>query len=57
MERLPPPSALLRSLPTDHYGIVTPPHVHAVAETITATLADTAAGPRPHRAHESEPAQ
>ncbi|MER6535770.1 SDR family NAD(P)-dependent oxidoreductase [Streptomyces sp900105755] len=52
-----PPSALRRSLPTDHYGIVASPHVHTVAEAITATLADTAAGPRHHRAHESEPAQ
>ncbi|MFS8199848.1 amino acid adenylation domain-containing protein [Streptomyces sp. CWNU-52B] len=33
-----PPSAVRRSLPTDHYGIVAAPHVHTVAETITATL-------------------
>ncbi|HET6857749.1 MAG TPA: SDR family NAD(P)-dependent oxidoreductase, partial [Streptomyces sp.] len=41
-----PPSAVRRSLPTDHYGIVAAPHVHTVAETITATLADPAGGTR-----------
>ncbi|WP_348539143.1 amino acid adenylation domain-containing protein [Streptomyces sp. LBL] len=49
-----PPSAVRRSLPTDHYGIVAPPHVHTVAETITATLADPAAGARTRREPESE---
>ncbi|MEU9386699.1 thioesterase domain-containing protein, partial [Streptomyces sp. NPDC048279] len=34
-----PPSAVLRSLPTDHYGIVAAPHVDTVAETIRTTLA------------------
>ncbi|MFJ9909231.1 amino acid adenylation domain-containing protein [Streptomyces sp. NPDC101152] len=33
-----PPSAVLRSLPTDHYGVVAAPHVDAVAETIRTTL-------------------
>ncbi|QQC93279.1 non-ribosomal peptide synthetase [Streptomyces alfalfae] len=37
-----PPSAVRRSLPTDHYGIVAPPQVHTVAETIAATLTDPA---------------
>ncbi|MEV0125878.1 amino acid adenylation domain-containing protein [Streptomyces sp. NPDC050703] len=37
-----PPSAVRRSLPTDHYGIVAPPHVHTVAETIRATLTEPA---------------
>ncbi|MPY30233.1 amino acid adenylation domain-containing protein [Streptomyces adustus] len=49
-----PASALRRTLPTDHYGVVAPPHVHTVAETITSTLADVAAGPRPDREHTSE---
>ncbi len=52
-----PPSATRRSLPTDHYGIVAPPHVHTVAETVTAMLADPATGSRPHREQESERAQ
>ncbi|MGV9560387.1 amino acid adenylation domain-containing protein [Streptomyces sp. NPDC003522] len=52
-EALLPSSAVRRTLPTDHYGIVAPPHVHTVAEAVTATLAD-AAGARPRRAHESE---
>ncbi|MFI2206462.1 amino acid adenylation domain-containing protein [Streptomyces sp. NPDC020192] len=52
-----PPSAVRRSLPTDHYGIVAPPHVHTVAETITATLSDPAAGARSRREQESERAQ
>jgi amino acid adenylation domain-containing protein len=33
-----PPSAVLRYLPTDHYGIVAAPHVDTVAETIRTTL-------------------
>ncbi|MEU6394493.1 amino acid adenylation domain-containing protein [Streptomyces sp. NPDC046939] len=33
-----PSTAVRRTLPTDHYGIVAPPHVNAVAETITAAL-------------------
>ncbi|WP_369217375.1 KR domain-containing protein, partial [Streptomyces flavofungini] len=37
-----PPSAVRRTVPTDHYGIVAPPHVHAVAATIAATSADPA---------------
>ncbi|MFE9725755.1 amino acid adenylation domain-containing protein [Streptomyces sp. NPDC005794] len=41
-----PPSAVRRSLPTDHYGIVATPHVRTVAETITATWADPAADTR-----------
>ncbi|MFC4465703.1 amino acid adenylation domain-containing protein [Streptomyces xiangluensis] len=52
-----PPSATRRSLPTDHYGIVAPPHVHTVAETVTAMLADPAAGSRSHREQESERTQ
>ncbi|MGW2213037.1 amino acid adenylation domain-containing protein [Streptomyces sp. NPDC001781] len=38
-----PPTADRRSLVTDHYGIVAPPHVHEVAETIAATMAYPAA--------------
>ncbi|MEU9291498.1 amino acid adenylation domain-containing protein [Streptomyces sp. NPDC048275] len=52
-----PPSAVRRSLPIDHYGIVAPPHVYTVAETITATLADPVAGARTRREQESERAQ
>lgn len=33
-----PPSAVRRSLPTDHYGVVAPPHVHTVAETVRSLL-------------------
>ncbi|MET8413593.1 SDR family NAD(P)-dependent oxidoreductase, partial [Streptomyces sp. NPDC005195] len=52
-----PPAAVRRSLVTDHYGIVTPPHVHAVAETIVATVAGPAAGARAHGEQGSEHAQ
>ncbi|MET9016667.1 amino acid adenylation domain-containing protein [Streptomyces olivaceoviridis] len=52
-----PPSALRRSLPTDHYGIVAPPHVHTVAQSIAEALADPAPRPRSHREQESERAQ
>ncbi|MFC8661402.1 amino acid adenylation domain-containing protein [Streptomyces sp. NPDC057199] len=41
-----PPSAVLRYLPTDHYGIVAAPHVDTVAEAIRATLASPGAGTR-----------
>ena len=41
-----PPSAALRYLPTDHYGIVATPHVDTVAETIRATLASPGASAR-----------
>ncbi|WP_435863936.1 amino acid adenylation domain-containing protein [Streptomyces phaeochromogenes] len=41
-----PPSAVLRYLPTDHYGIVAAPHVDTVAETIRATLAPPDASAR-----------
>ncbi|MFJ4693354.1 amino acid adenylation domain-containing protein [Streptomyces sp. NPDC088766] len=41
-----PPSAELRYLPTDHYGIVAAPHVDTVAETIRAALASPDAGAR-----------
>ncbi|MGW2283484.1 amino acid adenylation domain-containing protein [Streptomyces phaeochromogenes] len=41
-----PPSAVLRYLPTDHYGIVAAPHVDTVAETIRATLAPPGASTR-----------
>ncbi|MEV6995110.1 amino acid adenylation domain-containing protein [Streptomyces sp. NPDC093228] len=51
-----PPSAVRRTLPTDHYGIVTAPHVHKVAEAITAALAKPASGRRPHE-QESERVQ
>ncbi|MFE4964309.1 amino acid adenylation domain-containing protein [Streptomyces sp. NPDC056660] len=44
-----PPTAVRRSLPTDHYGIVAAPHVHRVAETIKATMADPPAGARTRR--------
>ncbi|MFD7815702.1 amino acid adenylation domain-containing protein [Streptomyces sp. NPDC059785] len=52
-----PPSAVRRTLPTDHYGIVAPPHVRTVAESITATLADPAAGARARREDETERAR
>ncbi|MFF0585144.1 amino acid adenylation domain-containing protein [Streptomyces sp. NPDC003781] len=39
-----PPSAVLRHLPTDHYGIVAAPQVDAVAEAIRGTLAIPGAG-------------
>ncbi|MFJ9539249.1 amino acid adenylation domain-containing protein [Streptomyces sp. NPDC101225] len=52
-----PPTAVRRSLPTDHYGIVAPPHVNEVAETITATLADPAADARTPREPGSEHAR
>ncbi|WP_329034034.1 non-ribosomal peptide synthetase [Streptomyces sp. NBC_00178] len=39
-----PSSAVRRSLPTDHYGIVAAPHVRAVAEGITAALAEATTG-------------
>ncbi|MEU3514829.1 amino acid adenylation domain-containing protein [Streptomyces sp. NPDC006654] len=45
-----PPSAVLGYLPTDHYGVVTAPHVHEVAETIRATLAPPGSG-TPGTAH------
>ncbi|WP_432160000.1 amino acid adenylation domain-containing protein [Streptomyces sp. NRRL F-5630] len=38
-----PPTAVLRTLPTDHYGIVSPPHVHTVAEAIRDALAGPSA--------------
>ncbi|MET7320227.1 amino acid adenylation domain-containing protein [Streptomyces sp. NPDC005549] len=38
-----PPTAVRRTLPTDHYGIVSPPHVHTVAEAIRAALAGPSA--------------
>ncbi|MEV8123408.1 amino acid adenylation domain-containing protein [Streptomyces sp. NPDC085944] len=41
-----PPSAVLRYLPTDHYGIVAAPHADTVAETIRATLASPGLGTR-----------
>ncbi|WSI35852.1 amino acid adenylation domain-containing protein [Streptomyces sp. NBC_01341] len=37
-----PSSAVRRSLPTDHYGIVAAPHVRTVAEAITAMLTEPA---------------
>lgn len=42
-----PSSAVRRTLPTDHYGIVAAPHVKAVAGTITAMLAGPADGATP----------
>ncbi|MBM7439385.1 amino acid adenylation domain-containing protein [Streptomyces sp. HB132] len=47
-----PSAAVRRTLPTDHYGIVATPHVHTVAETITATLTDPAAAVRRERGGE-----
>ncbi|MFG3254890.1 amino acid adenylation domain-containing protein [Streptomyces sp. NPDC048172] len=44
-----PSSAVRRSLPTDHYGVVAEPHVHTVAEALTAML-DQRPHPAPHRA-------
>ncbi|MDQ0955653.1 thioesterase domain-containing protein/acyl carrier protein [Streptomyces phaeochromogenes] len=41
-----PSSAVLRYLPTDHYGIVAAPHVDTVAGTIRATLASPGASTR-----------
>ncbi|WP_079007809.1 non-ribosomal peptide synthetase [Streptomyces sp. NRRL F-4707] len=52
-----PPSAVLRRLPTDHYGIVAAPQVDTVAEAIRAALAIPAAGTPgttdPHGTHPS----
>ena len=44
-----PASAVLRYLPTHHYGIVAAPHVDTVAETIRATLASPDASTRENR--------
>ncbi|MGW0874216.1 amino acid adenylation domain-containing protein [Streptomyces sp. NPDC002740] len=49
-----PPSAVRRSLPTDHYGVVAAPHVTAVAKTLTATLSDAADDRLRRRDQESE---
>ncbi|MEU2773570.1 amino acid adenylation domain-containing protein [Streptomyces sp. NPDC007162] len=42
-----PPSAVLRHLPTDHYGVVAAPHVDKVAETLRAALAPPGSGTHP----------
>lgn len=56
-----PSSAVRRSLPTDHYGIVAPPHTKTVAAALTAALAEPATGTRTgrdrDRDHESEHAR
>ncbi|WP_063798134.1 non-ribosomal peptide synthetase [Streptomyces sp. 150FB] len=49
-----PAASLPRWLPTDHYGIITPPHVHTVAEEMRRALTDPTAGSRTHREQEAE---
>ncbi|MCX4461412.1 amino acid adenylation domain-containing protein [Streptomyces sp. NBC_01728] len=41
-----PPASSRRWLPTGHYGIVAPPHVHTVAEAMRTALPDPVAGSR-----------
>ncbi|MFJ3667070.1 amino acid adenylation domain-containing protein [Streptomyces sp. NPDC090106] len=49
-----PASAVRRTLPTDHYGVVAPPHVTTVAKVLAATLTEPASDDRMRHDQESE---